>query len=467
MKLLRSNHAAAVLTAAVLIYTPAFFVGCRPRPEGRPSRVTLHVWTTESDRATLDVMEDVGRQLVKSDPNVERVAVTSVRWSDLNVKIQQAYEARRLPAITHLEPFFTRTFVTRKLLLPLDDVVADIGETNIEKAVRREAWFDGHYYGIPQHIGVSFMVYRKDLLDAAGVAVPTTWDEMISTCQRLTEPAQKRYPVYFPGGDRFFVDAIFFETLASNGGRAYHDDGTPDLDNPRVVETLEYMKRLISCTSPDDWQSATYVSGFQKLIRGDVTFVLFAGARATKDFANDWHPSVPGIKASDVFLPMPPPRGPHGKTGISSIDSEPFVLVDPRRNGGTEAESRAVEAAGKQYLRLLFRHDNYLKLVRSVPIQLLPIFTSLSEEYGRDPSVQEWHLWYDQALTMIRERRANPYFVTRPEELAIPYLYNLYSDQVITGMVLSVLTGERTVAEAAQRAQEQAEQIRQNINEEK
>lgn len=431
--------------------------GCRESPQGQTaSKVdALRVWTTESDPETLRVMEDVGRQLTSASPQVRRVEVLSVKWSELNVKLQQAFEAGQMPAVTHLEPFFTRFFVDKDLLIPLDDVVQKLGEKDILPAVQRVAYFNGHYYGICQHFGVSFIACRKDLLDKSGIALPKTWQDMLAAAEKLTKPGQ--YGIYFPGGDRFFVDAIFFEVLASNGGHAFDSNGKPDLDNARVIQSLEYMAKLVRF-APPDWQNATYVEGFPKMVRGNVAINLFVGARATKTFDDEWkdREKPPNV----IFMPLEPPHGPGGRAGTTSVDCEPFVLINQKKNKGLSAsDATTIEAAGRLYLELLYRRDNYMKLMRSAPIQLIPIFRSMQDEYAQDPFIKRWRPWYDQAVRMIEQGRANPYFTTNLPELSIPYLFELYGEKVITEMVSDVLTGGKSPGDAARLAQKRALQI--------
>jgi len=435
--------------AGVLLVLILAILGCAKQP----SNLVLKVWTTESDPATLKVMEEIGDELVQSEPEIDEVEVVAVPWSDLSVKLQQGFQTGSLPGVTHLEPFFTKAFVDRDLLIPLDSLVQELGPQDIQEAVRDVAKFDGHYWGIPQHFGVSFMAYREDLLARMGVRVPGTWAEFRDASSKLGSGGLPT-PVYFPGGDRFFIDAIFFEALASNGGHAYIN-GLPNFDSPEAVETLAYLKNLVATAPTETWPSATYVEGFPRMVRGEVGFNLFVGGRATKSFAEQWTDQE--MAADRIFLPFEPPVGPHGSQGYSSVDCEPFVVINQAKNSGSSAEEGpALENASLAYLRLLYRKDNYLRLMKSVPIQLIPIFKSMAAQYSQTPFVQRWKPWYDQAISMVEARRVNPYFTTSSEDLEIPYLFDLYGSRVITNMVASVMAGDRSAKEAAKIAQRKA-----------
>jgi hypothetical protein len=195
------------------------------------------------------------------------------------------------------------------------------------------------------------------------------------------------------------------------------------------------------------------------MARGNVGLNLFVGGRATKTFDDQW-PVGSAESAPNVFVPIPPPRGPSGKVGYSSVDCEPFVVINQSMNKRLSlTDQRRLQRAGKHYLELLYRRDNYMRLMNSVPIQLIPIFRSMAPEYGGSSFVHRWGKWYEQALKMVRDRRVNPYYVTRESDLRIPYLFDLYGAKVVTNMVTSVLAGERTPSEAAREAQRAALEV--------
>ena len=415
------------------------------------NKITLSVWTTESDPKSIAVMEDIGKQLNAEFEYIDKVEVSSIKWSDLSAKLQNAFEAGQMPGVTHLEPFYTSSFVQKGLLLPVDDLVNKLGEQDIHEGVRKIAFFNGHYYGIPQHYGVTPLGARLDLVKK----IPQTWDEMLATAKALTKPAEHKYGIFFPGNDRFFVDTIFFSTLASNGGSAYTEDGKPNLDNKQVIETLAYLKELIKY-APPDWTTSNFLDAFPRMVSGEIAMTTFTAGRAIKIFDETW-PATQATSAPNTFVQFLSPHGPSGTTGMAPIDCEPFVVVNQKMNKGTSLEKGAIiEAASKRYVELLYQKDNYLALLNTVPLHLMPIFKSLEPEYANFDFVKRWPVWHQASVDMMINKQVSPYFATHEKELAIPYLYDLYSQKVITDMVISVLLGQAEPAAAAKTAQEKA-----------
>ena len=52
------------------------------------------------------------------------------------------------------------------------------GSARIEPNLMESATIDGQIYGIPAFLFVDWLYYRKDWFDEAGIAPPTTWDEL-------------------------------------------------------------------------------------------------------------------------------------------------------------------------------------------------------------------------------------------------------------------------------------------------
>ncbi len=82
-------------------------------------------------------------------------------------------------------------WVAAETLQPLDvyfndpNVVGDIFSLDNLSPTINTLSVDGLPYGFPSEGDTAWMFYRKDLLDAAGIAVPETWDEYLAAAQAL------------------------------------------------------------------------------------------------------------------------------------------------------------------------------------------------------------------------------------------------------------------------------------------
>ena len=105
--------------------------------------------------------------------------------------------------------------------------------------------FAGGFWGMPYHDGPQCLIYRRDLLDAAGLAVPTTWAEFHAAARRLHDPARGvsgTVLALFPDGHNGFYD--FCIHLWSRGAAPFDAAGRPCLTTPAAVAALDFIRVL-------------------------------------------------------------------------------------------------------------------------------------------------------------------------------------------------------------------------------
>jgi multiple sugar transport system substrate-binding protein len=105
--------------------------------------------------------------------------------------------------------------------------------------------FAGGYWGLPYHDGPECLIYRKDLLEAAGLPVPTSWDEFHATARALHRPADDCYGTVlalFPDGHNSFYD--FCIHVWSRGGEPFAAGARPNFTSPEAVGALDYIRAL-------------------------------------------------------------------------------------------------------------------------------------------------------------------------------------------------------------------------------
>lgn len=115
--------------------------------------------------------------------------------------------------------------------------------------------FAGGFWGMPYHDGPECLIYRRDLLEAAGIAVPTTWDEFHAAARALHAPQEDRYGTVlalFPDGHNSFYD--FCIHIWSRGGDPFDGAGRPAFRSPQAHAALDFLRLLAgdaSAMAPD------------------------------------------------------------------------------------------------------------------------------------------------------------------------------------------------------------------------
>ncbi|MGB2822681.1 MAG: extracellular solute-binding protein, partial [Phycisphaerae bacterium] len=123
------------------------------------------------------------------------------------------------------------------------------------KACWNEGMYKGKVYGIPNSVDNRALYYNKDLLIAAGYKTigpdgevrarpPKTWEELAEYAVKLTQHDEKgRIKVI--GFPAYYGNSWLYMYGWMNGAKFMSDDRrTCTLNAPRIVEALEYLKRV-------------------------------------------------------------------------------------------------------------------------------------------------------------------------------------------------------------------------------
>lgn len=105
--------------------------------------------------------------------------------------------------------------------------------------------FGGGFWGMPYHDGPECLIYRRDLLDEAGIKVPQTWDEFHGAARALHKPEAGRFGTVlalYPDGHNSFYD--FCIHIWSRGGEVFGAGGRPDFTSSQAHAALDFLRTL-------------------------------------------------------------------------------------------------------------------------------------------------------------------------------------------------------------------------------
>ena len=171
--------------------------------------------------------------------------------------------------------------------------------------------FAGGFWGMPYHDGPQCLIYRKDLFESAGVAVPTTWDAFHQTARHFHDPAQGRYGTVlalFPDGHNAFYD--FCIHLWTRGGAPFDAHGRPQLDNAEALAALDFLRGLArddDAVAPDLRSLDSVKSG---LLFCEGKLALMANWFGFAAFGETWSESA--VRGKIGIAPLP--AGPGGQS---------------------------------------------------------------------------------------------------------------------------------------------------------
>ncbi|AKU19041.1 sugar ABC transporter substrate-binding protein [Luteipulveratus mongoliensis] len=206
--------------------------------------------------------EDGTEQAVKKYASAYKDAKVSVQWvpGDYDKKAPASLLTSSGPDVFEYANGPTVDMITGKQVVDLTDLLGS-AKADFTPALLERMTYQGKLYGIPQVVDMQLFVYRKSMLDNAGVEPPTTLDGLIAAAKKLTTGKVKGLYLGNKGG----ADVLGGPVLWSTGHDYLTSDNKPDFSNPDVAAALTKLRGLFTSGSlllgaPADWSEPAAIS---------------------------------------------------------------------------------------------------------------------------------------------------------------------------------------------------------------
>ena len=226
-------------------------------------------------------------------------------WDVIDDTFLPALSADNGPEIVAMPAERLPVYADRGAFVDLDDFYAgDDATPHLNAGALDMVTVDGTAYGVPTGFVPLTMFYNQALFDAAGVAVPTTWDEWVAAAEALTvdqdgDGTPEQYGLVLT--DHATVGNGVWPTLFYGNGGAIVEDGQAVVDSPENAETLEFWHDAITAGKI----SPTGVDG----VSGDS---LFSSGRVAMYIGGPWMATVSEENGIDYGI-APIPAGPEAQ----------------------------------------------------------------------------------------------------------------------------------------------------------
>lgn len=139
-------------------------------------------------------------------------------------------------------------------LLPLDNLGSDYDVDDIIPAIRNGLSIDGKLYAAPFYGESSFVMYRKDLMEKAGLKMPDapTWDFVKQAADKMTDKANGVNGVCLRGKAGWGENMAFLTAMSNSfGARWFDENWNPQFDQPEWKKTLQFYVDLMKADGPE------------------------------------------------------------------------------------------------------------------------------------------------------------------------------------------------------------------------
>ena len=141
----------------------------------------------------------------------------------------------------------------RGWLAPLDKLGADYDVDDLLPAIRSGLSVDGKLYAAPFYGESSFVMYRKDLMDKAGLKMPEppTWDFIKQAADKMTDKAAGIYGICLRGKAGWGENMAFLTATANSfGARWFDEKWQPQFNSPEWKKTLDFYIDMMKADGP-------------------------------------------------------------------------------------------------------------------------------------------------------------------------------------------------------------------------
>jgi sorbitol/mannitol transport system substrate-binding protein len=138
-------------------------------------------------------------------------------------------------------------------LVALDKLGADYDVDDLLPAIRSGLTVDGKLYAAPFYGESSMVMYRKDLMDKAGLKMPDapTWTFIKEAADKMTDKASGTYGVCLRGKAGWGENMAFLTATANSfGARWFDEKWNAQFDTPEWKKTLEFYIGLMKADGP-------------------------------------------------------------------------------------------------------------------------------------------------------------------------------------------------------------------------
>ena len=171
------------------------------------------------------------------------LVVDVVSWNDIYTVVNTQIANGEAPDLLNIDVF--ADYQADGLLLPAEEWCSAETYAKFFPSFLEQSVVDGVVWAVPDLASARALYYNKDILEAAGVEVPTTWDELTAACEAIKAYDKEIYP----WGIDMTTDegqACFAYYAWNNGGGFTDADGNWALNSPENVEAVKFSTGLVA-----------------------------------------------------------------------------------------------------------------------------------------------------------------------------------------------------------------------------
>lgn len=320
----------------------------------------LQAFNEQADQYIADTVKAFGAE---RGINAEYVVVPA---NVLNERLAAAFEGGSPPDVFMQVGGQAQYYPSLGLTLPIPEILEEMRgkEGGIYEGMVSQVMYNGEVHGVPLEVDVVPMYARRDLLEAQGLGIPTTWEELRTASQKILAADRTITPFAMPTSTANDADGQIKQVVWSFGGAMFAEDGkTVTWNSPETKAAYQFLADMFAeGTIPRStltWDDAGNNTAYQT---GRAAFTINPPSIYSWMVANDEE-----LLKNTELIAVPKGPGDAGRSG-SSAGSWVWIVA--------KATDRPDDA--KAWLSYFFDTARYEKLIDTVGGRWVPIYPALT-----------------------------------------------------------------------------------------
>jgi sorbitol/mannitol transport system substrate-binding protein len=240
-------------------------------------------------------------------------------------------------------------------LVPLDNLGADYDVDDLLPAIRSGlTGEDGKLYAAPFYGESSMVMYRKDLMEKAGLTMPDapTWEFIADAARKMTDRTAGINGICLRGKAGWGENMAFLTATANAfGARWFDEKWTPQFDQPEWKNTLDFYVKLMNDAGPQGASSNGFNENLALFQQGNCG--MWIDATVAASFVSNPKESTVADKVGYALAP---------DTGLGKRGNWLWAwnLAIPAGSQKTEAAEKFIAwATSKEYAALVAEKEGW------------------------------------------------------------------------------------------------------------
>jgi len=324
-------------------------------------------------------------------------------------------------------------------LVPLDDLSEEYNVDDILPAMAGGLSHEGTLYAAPFYGESSMIMYRTDLMEAAGLEMPEapTWDFIAEAAAAMTDRDNEINGICLRGKAGWGEGGAFITAMSNSfGARWFDEDWNAQFDQPAWADTLNFYTDMMNASGPAGFATNGFNENLSLFQQGKCG--MWIDATVAASFVTNPDDST---VADSVGFALAPDNG----LGKRSNWLWAWALAIP---AGTEKEAAAKEfiewATSTDYIELVAENEGWANVPPGARISLYE-----NENYKAVPFAQ---MTLESILSADPNNpTVDPVPYVGVQFAAIPEFAGIATE--VSQEFSAVYAGQQTVEEALEKAQ--------------